>query len=148
MHSAAGMGAYRFVDEIAIADCAIDLEGRDLDDLFETAASALARLMVDPASIRPSVERTVALEAPALDLLLYDWLSELIFLKDRDRQVFTRTAVTMRGDGPYRLSARCAGGVIDPATTALGADAKAVTLHQFSLEPGPDGWRARVVIDI
>ena len=142
------MGRYRFVEEVAIADCAIDVEGRDLDDLFETAAAALARLMVDPASVLQTVERSVALEAPALDLLLFDWLSELIFLKDSDGQVFTRTEARVRGVGPCELSARLVGGVIDRGSTALGADPKAVTFHQFTLEPVPDGWRARVVIDI
>jgi SHS2 domain-containing protein len=142
------VGSYRFVEDVAIADCAIDLEGRDLDDLFDTAAEALARLMVDPATVSTTVERTVALEAPALDLLLYDWLSELIFLKDRDGHVFTRTEAHVSGRGPCRLTARLVGGAIDPGSTALGADPKAVTLHQFALEPVADGWRARVVIDI
>ena len=99
--------------------------------------------------VRRTVERIIVLEAPQLDLLLYDWLSELIFLKDRDGHVFTQTQATVRGDGPCRLSARVAGGVIDPDATELGADPKAVTFHQFVLERVPDGsWRARVVIDI
>jgi SHS2 domain-containing protein len=144
-----GVGRYRFVEDVAIADCAIDIEGRDLGDVFDTAAAALARLMVDPATVRRTVERTIVLEAPQLDLLLYDWLSELIFLKDRDGHVFTQTQAAVRGDGPCQLSARVAGGVIDPDVTELGADPKAVTFHQFVLERMPDGsWRARVVIDI
>ncbi len=35
------MGTYRFVEDVAIADCAIEVDGRDLDDLFETAAHRL-----------------------------------------------------------------------------------------------------------
>jgi SHS2 domain-containing protein len=62
--------------------------------------------------------------------------------------VFTRTTATVQGDGPYALSARAAGGIIDPERTALGADPKAVTFHQFALERVADGYRARVVIDI
>ncbi len=142
------MGRYRVVEEIALADCALDIEGRDLDDLFQTAADALVHVMVDPATVELSVARSIALEAGALDLLLYDWLSELIFLKDRDRQVFPRVAVDVGGSGPFHLNAELAGGVIDPERTALRADPKAVTFHQFALEPGGDGWRARVVIDI
>jgi len=142
------VGRFRFVEEVAIADCAVDLEGRDLDDLFETAATALAHLMVDPETVAATVEHTIALEAPALDALLFDWLSELIFLKDRDGLVFTATRARVEGSGPYRLHARATGGPIDPERTALGADPKAVTFHQFTLGQGPDSWRARVVIDI
>ena len=30
------MGEYRFLEDVALADCAVDIEGRSLDDLFET----------------------------------------------------------------------------------------------------------------
>jgi SHS2 domain-containing protein len=142
------MGQFRFLEDVALADCAVEIEGRDLDDLFETAAAALAELMVDPATVGVTVDRTITLEATALDLLLYDWLSELIFLKDRDGQVFTRARVRVGGNGPFQLAAQLAGGVIDPEHTARGADPKAVTFHQFALERAGGGWRARVVIDI
>jgi len=142
------MGRFRFVEDVALADCAVEIEGGDLGDLFETAASALAELMVDPTTVSVTVDRTITLETSALDLLLYDWLSELIFLKDRDRQVFTRTQVRVGGSGPFHLTARVEGGMIDPERTARRADPKAVTFHQFALERAGDGWRARVVIDI
>jgi protein archease len=142
------MGRFTFVEDVALADCAVDVEGRDIGDLFETAAAALARLMVDPATVASTEDRTIALEAAQLDLLLYDWISELIFLKDRDRTVFPCCHVSIAGHGPFHLTARVRGGVIDPERTALGADPKALTFHQFSLEPDDGGWRARLVIDI
>ena len=142
------MGRYEFLEDVALADCAIEIEGHSLDDLFETAAVALAHLMVDPATLTITEERTVRLDAPAVDLLLYDWLSEMIFLKDRDSQIFPRARVRVTGNGPYRLAADVRGGTIDRDRTALGADPKAVTFHQFVVEPVGGGWRARVVIDI
>lgn len=104
--------------------------------------------MVDPATLSITVERAVTIEAPQLDLLLYDWLSELIYLKDRDQQVFPAARVTIAGKGPFRLDAIARGGTINAEHTALGADPKAVTFHQFVLEQTADGWRARLVIDI
>jgi SHS2 domain-containing protein len=142
------VGEFRFVEDVAIADCAIELVARDLDDLFETAAAALTALMVDPATVRTDVERAVALTADALDLLLHDWLSELIYLKDSERELYTGCRARVSGAGPYRVDARLTGGVIEPGRTALGADAKAVTLHQLTVEAMREGWRARVVIDI
>jgi SHS2 domain-containing protein len=142
------MGCYRFVEEIALADCAIDVEGIDLPDLFETAATALAELMVDPATVQPTVQRTITIEAAEFDLLLYDWLSELIFRKDRDGEVYTRTKVDIDGTGPFRLAADVEGGVLDRAQAELRSDPKAVTFHGFALERVERGWRARIVIDI
>jgi len=142
------MGHYDFVEGIALADCAIDVEGADLADLFETAALALAEVMVDPATLPTTARRTIALDAAELDLLLYDWLSELIFRKDRDAEVYTRTRVDISGSGPFRLAAEVEGGVLDPAHAGLRSDPKAVTFHQFALERSDRGWRARIVIDI
>ncbi len=142
------MGRFEFLEEVALADCAVEVEGKDVADLFETAASALAEVMVDPATVPTTVERTITLTAPQLDLLLYDWLSELIYRKDRDGEIFTRTEVRVSGSGPFQLAARLHGGVIDPDRTALRADAKAVTFHQFALTSEEGAWRARIVIDI
>ena len=142
------MGRYEFLEAVAVADCAVEVEGKDLNDLFETAAAVLAEVMVDPATVPTTVERLVMLTASALDLLLYDWLSELIYVKDSERLVFTRAEVQVKEQAPYRLTARLFGGVIDPERTSLRADPKAVTFHQFTLERSEQGWRARVVIDI
>lgn len=142
------MGRYEFLEEVALADCALEVSGTDLEDLFATAAVALAEVMVDPATVPTTVERNIAVTAPRLDLLLYDWLSELLYRKDRDREVFTRAEVRVKGSGPFELTARVQGGPLDPERTALRADPKAITFHQFALERTEGGWRARIVIDI
>ena len=142
------MGRHEILEAVAVADCAMEIEGDDLDDLFASAATAVAELMVDPATVALTVERRVTLAAPALDLLLYDWLSELIFLKDSEQLVFPTARVRVLPGTPCRLEARLSGGVIDRARTGLRADPKAVTFHQFTVEPAARGWRARVVIDI
>jgi SHS2 domain-containing protein len=142
------MGRYAVLDDVAIADCALELEGADLPDLFSTAARAVAELMVDPTTLPVSRRARVSLEAKALDLLLFDWISELIFRKDRDREVFPNAEVEVTGGGPFALRADLAGGPIDPVRTALRADLKAVTFHQFALEAADGRWRARVVIDL
>jgi SHS2 domain-containing protein len=142
------VGRHTFLESVAIADCAMEVEGDDLDDHFATAARALAEVMVDPATVPRAVERRVELAAPSLDLLLFDWLSQLIYMKDAERLVFPDVEARVEAAEPCRLVARLGGGVIDRATTALRADPKAVTFHLFALEPRGDGWRARVVIDI
>jgi SHS2 domain-containing protein len=143
------MGRYEMLENVAIADCALDVEGTDQDDLFETAARALADLMVDCATLPRTLERHVALEAASVDLLFFDWLSELIGLKDEEAAAFPEAEVHVEPGTPWRLRARLVGGrLVGRSTAALRADPKAVTFHLFRVEPGPTGWRARVVIDI
>ena len=142
------MGRYVVRDDVAIADCALEIEGRDLGDLFETAARAVGELMVDPATVTTTVRRAIALVAPALDLLLFDWIAELLFLKDSEQLIVTKASVTVEAGAPCRLTARVAGGHIDREHTTLRADAKAPTLYRLAVDPTAEGWRAHVVIDI
>jgi SHS2 domain-containing protein len=142
------VGRYALLEAIAVADCALEIEAEDLDDLFATAAVALADVMVDPATVRRSVERTISLEAGSLDLLLFDWLGELIALKDSEQVVFTEAHVRVVPERPCRLVARLAGGRIEAGRTEPRADVKAVTLHEFSVTPTDGGWRARLVLDV
>jgi SHS2 domain-containing protein len=142
------VGRYVVRDDVAVADCALEIEGRDLSDLFETAARAVAELMVDPATVPTAVRREIALTAPALDLLLFDWIAELIFLKDSEGLIVTETTVVVQAEPPCRLGARAAGGPIDRERIDLRADAKAPTLYRFGIEPTGEGWKATVVIDI
>jgi len=141
------MGRWALLEEVAIADCAMEVEGATLDDLFATAARAVAEVMVDPATVRASVERTVTLTAPSLDLLLHDWLSELLFLKDSERLVFPTVRTRVEPGPPCFLAASLLGGPIT-AETAGRADPKAVTLHMLAVERVEGGWRARLVLDI
>jgi SHS2 domain-containing protein len=142
------VGRFAFLEHITQADSAIEVFGDDLGDVFATAARALAESMVDPATLADDRERTVALTAPRLDLLLFDWLAEIICRKDADREIFPRAEVHVAGEGPYALCARLFGGGLEPGRTVTRADLKAVTLHRFRLEPAGDGWRAHFVVDV
>jgi SHS2 domain-containing protein len=148
LHPAEAMGRYEVLEGVALADCALDIEGDDLDDLFATGARALAELMVDPATLPAGLERRVELAAASLDLLFFDWLSELIGLKDVEGAAFPAVQVHVENGAPCRLRARLLGGRLHgtPAV-ALRADPKAVTFHLFRVEPRNGGWWARVVID-
>jgi SHS2 domain-containing protein len=141
------MGHYEVLETVALADCALEIEGADLDDLFATAGRALAELMVDPETLAPSLERRVSLQAPTLDLLLFDWLSELIGLKDAEGAAFPEVEASVERGTPCRLHARLVGGPLHGGGAALRSDPKAVTFHLFRVEPSAGGWRARVVID-
>jgi SHS2 domain-containing protein len=141
------VGQWALIEDVAIADCALEIEGRTLDDLFATAARAVAEIMVDPATVRPSTERTVTLTAPSLDLLLYDWLAELLYLKDSEQLVFPRVQAHVDSGALCRLIVTMAGGPITADTTRR-ADPKAVTFHLFGVAPVDGGWRARVVLDV
>lgn len=141
---------YEYLDNVAIADIAFVATGRDLPETFIAAAEATLNVMIEnPGDVEPRERRDLSCENEALDLLLFDFLNELIYYKDAERLMLRVRDVSISGrDGAYRLEALAEGEVLDPARHEQRADVKAVTLHKFTLEQVPEGWRAAVILDI
>jgi len=141
---------YEYLDDLAIADIAFVATGRDLPETFIAAAAATLNVMIEnPGDVEPRERRDLSCENEALDLLLFDFLNELIYYKDAERLMLRVRDMSISGrDGAYRLEALAEGEVLDPARHEQRADVKAVTLHKFTLEQVPEGWRAAVILDI
>ena len=141
---------YRFIDEIATADVAFEASGAGLEDVFAAAAEAfLAVTVAAPQAVRDRLRKEVIFEAESAEMLLFDFLQELVFLKDRDQILLRVDRITITpGTDEYRLEAALSGEALDYARHDLVVDIKAVTMHQFHLTPTPSGWLARVVLDI
>ena len=142
------MGRYEFRDDMAIADRAVEVWGASLADLFATSARALGELMADPATLGAPARHEVRLAAESPELLLFDFLSEILFLKDRDRAILPGAEVHLDGEAPLRLEATLRGGLVDPERTRRGIDVKAVTLHELVVEKDAEGWHAQFVLDL
>ena len=77
---------YEYLEEIGTADIAFEATGRDLPELFRDAADATTNVMIDNIeAIQPRETRQIELSNDKLDMLLFDLLQELIFLKDAER---------------------------------------------------------------
>lgn len=141
---------YEFLEDVAIADIAFRAWGKDLEETFEAAAEATMNVMVENLdAIEPVEERAIEVVQEAADLLLFDFLQELIYYKDSERLLLRVKDIRIHKDNQgYRLRARARGEVIDPERHQLRVDVKAVTLHQFRLEQTRDGWEAQVILDI
>ncbi len=138
---------FRFLDKVAIADVAFEANSRTLDGLFESCANALTEVMVDRRGVKPKLERKMALKAENSDNLLYDFLTEIIIIKDVDSILFRRFDVSLDEAG-RSLSALAKGETIDRKRHCLRNDVKAVTTHLFGIKRSAGGWSATVVLDI
>ena len=141
---------YKFLEEIGTADIAFEATGRDLPELFTAAADATMSVMIDNLeAIEPRETRRIELKNDAIDMLLFDFLQELIYFKDADRLLLRIREVQIdEKDDAYSLNATAAGESLDPARHQQRADVKAVTLHDFRVEKSDDGWKASVLLDI
>jgi protein archease len=141
---------YGYLEEIGTADIAFEATGADLAELFTEAADATTNVMIDNIeSIQPRHTREIELSNDKLDMLLFDLLQELIFLKDAERFLLRLREVRITGrDGNYRLKATAQGEALDAERHHQRADVKAVTLHDFVVERTQNGWKAKVLLDI
>jgi SHS2 domain-containing protein len=141
---------YKYLEEIGTADIAFEATGRDLSELFRDAADATTNVMIDNIeAIQPRETRQIELSNDKLDMLLFDFLQELIFLKDAKRLLLRMRAVQIvESDKNYFVNATAEGELIDAERHHQRADVKAVTLHDFSVERMHGGWKARVLLDI
>ncbi|BBA70178.1 archease [Geobacter sulfurreducens] len=141
---------YRYLPDIATADVAFEAWGETREEMFCAAADALTNVMVDDlASVTPTEEIVISLANEELDLLLFSFLQELIFLKDA-RCLLLRVPRVMitETEEVLHLDAIARGERIDNERHPMMVDVKAVTLHLFSVWRQENDWWARVVLDI
>ena len=140
---------YRYLGDIATADVAFEATGKSLEEAFTSAAEATLNVMIDePDRIERKEAVDVELENDELEMLLFDFLNELVYYKDSRKLLLRVDEIKIEDEGQFRLAAKLYGEKLDPLKHPLGADVKAVTLHRFSLSKSDDGWKATAVLDI
>ncbi len=130
------------------ADLGLRIVGRDLSDLFETAAAGLLDVIVaNRSDVRGEGPEAVVLAADSTEDLMLAWLNELIFRCETRHRLYSRFVVTLDEDG-RSLHATIAGEPIDRARHVLDHEVKAATHHGLTVRPEDGGWLAEVILDI
>jgi G3E family GTPase/SHS2 domain-containing protein len=141
---------YEFVEGLTVADIAFRAWGAGLSEVFSAAGDATLNAMIDNLDeVAPKQKHTVHLANDALDLLLFDFLQELIYFKDSQQLLLRARDIRIsEKDGKHALEAELHGEKLDPARHSQRVDVKAVTLHQFKLEKTEQGWEVTVILDV
>ncbi len=141
------MGKYRFLEDVAIADSAFEAEADSLEDLFRTCAIATFEVMAETSTIELKSKEDVELAGDNPDELLFDWLAELIYLKDSKSMLFGRFDVRIEQTDGFKLTASAWGEPADQKKHKVRVDVKAVTYHLLEVKQVDDKWMAKVVLD-
>lgn len=139
---------YKFLEDVAIADIAYEAYGKDLNELFENSAIAIFELSANLKTVDAKKKLGVKFENEKIENLLYDFLSEILFLKDAKYMVFKKVKVSINENKKYQLKAVLEGDTINPQKQQLENDIKAVTMHMFKVKKEKNQWKATVVVDI
>jgi len=146
MVSDAGRRGFRDLEHTA--DKAIEAWGESLAELFCAAAEAMFGLSEELARVPREQEWSVELRAETAEDLLHAWLSELLWVSERDGAVPAEFEVQQLSERPWRIRARARGGRPLREVMHLGAGVKAVTYHELRVWQEDGLWRAYVVFDV
>jgi SHS2 domain-containing protein len=122
------MKSYELIEHTA--DVGLKAYGKTLAEAFEHAAKGMFDIITDESIIDPVGQYDISLEAPDLEQLLVDWLSQLLFLNGAQNLVFGKFEVTVAGN---RLSAHVFGEKYDTKKHKMGVEIKAVTYHMVEV---------------
>ena len=150
---------YKALPDKATADIAYEIYGKNLNELFKNSALALFDTMCNLRKVKPKIKKTIELKNNNVQDLLFDFMEELIFLKDSKYMLFSKFKVKIKtnnktkqiheGCNPYNeLEAVCYGEKINQKKHELKVDVKAITYHMFKLEKIKDKYKALIVLDI
>ncbi len=141
---------YEFLEDVAIADVAFSAWGRTPEELFTEAAKATTNVMVrNLDGVEKRNKREIQVRAKALDLLLFNFLQEVIYYKDAEMLLLASFRIKIeKKDDEYELSGDAFGEVLDPTRHQQVVDVKAVTLHRFQVVQSQKDWKAFVILDI
>ncbi|WP_226041840.1 archease [Natrinema sp. DC36] len=134
------------------ADIAVSATGESLEAVFGSVADGLAAASCDEIPDEAGDRFSVTVTAENREALLFDFLDELIYLRDTrvelpvDHRVES-IELTESSDGSeaFRLEASARG---IPLSAVDAREVKAVTYSEMRLERTDDRWEAYVVFDV
>ncbi|RKY47984.1 MAG: archease [Candidatus Neomarinimicrobiota bacterium] len=135
---------YRIFDHVS--DLGLEIYGSTLPELFENAGFALFDLISDVGNVRAKISHPICVKGESLDLLLRDWLGELLYLFSVEGLLFSTFNVE-KIDGNF-FQATVKGEKYDPRYHVIKREIKSVTYHKLSVRKEGKRWVATVVFDI
>lgn len=145
-------GGYREIDHTA--DIGLKVWASALDELFVEAAQGMFSLLLAsdtdelPQSLQEREQKThtIELTSSSADLLLRDWLSELLYIHTTERVFFTDFVIQQIEE--QNLTAQAVGFVFTEDDERWFTEIKAVTYHGLEVSGDEAGFRAQVIFDI
>jgi len=113
------------------ADLMVRAYGRTLEECYENAAFAMMDQIVNASAARPAEQVDIAVDGENREDLLYNFLSEVLFIFDARRLVLSKFEVTLL---PGRLTCQAWGEPFDPERHEPKTEIKAVTYHELKVD--------------
>ena len=140
-----------FIYEDHTADVQARCWGKSLEEAFnQTAYSLMATITPDLKKISPKVEKKIKIEAEDKQALLFDFLSELLYIFDVNELVFNtiKVQIIKKSEDLYLLNALLRGEKFDVTKHEIGVEVKAITYSFMEITESKNKVEISIVFDI
>ncbi len=140
-----------FIYEDHTADVQARCWGRTLEEAYnQTAYSLMATITPDLKKISPKVEKNIKIEAEDKEALLFDFLSELLYIFDVDELVFNtiKVQIIKESEDLFVLNALLRGEKFDVTKHEIGIEVKAITYSFMEIAESKNKVEISIVFDI
>jgi SHS2 domain-containing protein len=103
--------------------------------------------MAETKTVEAKKKEEIEVKSKDLEGLLFNWLAELIYLKDLQTILFSKYEIKIEKPDGYKLQASVWGEPIDVEKHKVKIDVKAVTYHLLEVKKTDNKWRAKVILD-
>jgi SHS2 domain-containing protein len=140
---------YEYKDHTA--DVQARCYGPTLEKAFEQAVySLIATISPNLKKIKTIVNKSITVKAEDKQALLFDFLSEFLYIFDVEGLIFSKVIVNKikKGANGYFLEANMRGEKFDKSKHEIGTEVKAITYSYMNIEEKSDLVIIDVVFDI
>ena len=124
-------------------DVKIKVYGNTKEELFENAMLGMMAVSKPKPKVQNPKQKSIKIQSPDINTLLVDFLSEVNYLRQVDREVYERVRFTKFSD--VDLEGELEGYEVEE----FGEDIKAVTFHDLEIHQNPQGlWETIIVFDV
>lgn len=138
---------FEYLDD-AGGDARIKSYGKDLKEAFSNSALGMCSLMADIKGVDEQEIKYISKKASDLKSLLFDFLSEILYLAGAEGLVFKTVKVEELDEKTFTLNAVLKGEQFDPKKHKPGTEVKAVTYNKMSIEKKNKGYEIAVTLDL
>jgi SHS2 domain-containing protein len=129
------------------ADLGITVRGETLERLFENAAEAMLKIMVNAHALPPMETVPIHLDGRDLEDLMVRWLGEILYWLEGEKKVTVHARIVSLSPGHLEASIDTI--PYSPDDHEILCEIKAVTYHQIGISRKHDDlWEANVIFDV
>ncbi len=143
------MKGFRYINHTA--DIQSQSWGRTLEEAFSQCALSLMTIITpNLEKISPQIEKSVKIKAEDKEALLFDFLSEFLYIFDVEGLIFNEINVEYieKINKHYKLEVTMKGEKFNKKKHDIGTEVKAITYSFINIDESEDDVKINIVFDI